>query len=112
MQLIRRNAGRNWFLYLAFNAVHASTQAPPETIAKYNTGMPNRDILIAMLEHENRAIGRLLDELKLRGLDRNRLILFLSNNGGARANSSNKCLLRDFKRALVRSRLQETGRLG
>jgi arylsulfatase A-like enzyme len=97
VQFIQRNEKRNWFLYLAFNAVHFPMQAPAETIAKYNTGKPNRNILLAMLEHEDRAIGHVLDELKTRGLDKNTLVFFLSDNGGARANSSNNGPLRDFK---------------
>jgi len=100
VQFIQRNEKRNWFLYLAFNAVHAPMQAPDETIKKYNSGDPKRDVLLAMLDHEDRAIGKVLDELKARGLDRNTLIFFLSDNGGARANSSNNGPLRDFKQSV------------
>jgi arylsulfatase A-like enzyme len=50
-----------------------------------------------MLEHEDRAVGQVLDELKTRGLDNNTLIVFFSDNGGARANSSSNGSLRDYK---------------
>ena len=97
---IQRNEKRPFFLYLAFNAVHAPLQAPEATIKKYDTGNPKRDILMAMLEHEDRAVGRVLDELTAKGLDRNTLIVFLSDNGGAKATAANNGALRDFKQSV------------
>ena len=97
---VRRNGKRPFFLYLAFNAVHFPLQAPPETIRKYDTGNPKRDIYLAMLEHEDRAVGRLLDELERRGLDRNTLVVFFSDNGGARNNASSNGWLRDYKHSV------------
>lgn len=100
VQFIGRNANRNWFLYLAFNAVHAPMEAPEATIRNYDTGNPKRDTVMAMLEHEDKAIGKLLDELKARGLDKNTLIFFLSDNGGAKATAANNGPLRDFKQSV------------
>ncbi len=97
---IARNHKKPFFLYLAFNAVHSPMQAPEATIKKYNTGDAKRDILLAMLECENNAIGKVLDELERRKLDRNTIIVFVSDNGGARANSSNNGALRDFKQSV------------
>ena len=97
---IERNANRPFFLYLAFNAVHFPLQAPAETIKKYDTGNPQRNTYLAMLEHEDRAVGRVLDELKKRGLDANTLVVFFSDNGGARNNASNNGPLRDYKHSV------------
>jgi arylsulfatase A-like enzyme len=100
VSFIARNEKNPFFLYLAFNAVHYPMQAPQEVIRKYDTGKPNRDILMAMLECEDRAIGRVLDELERRKLDGNTIVVFVSDNGGARANSSNNGILRDFKQSV------------
>lgn len=100
VSFIGRNANQPFFLYLAFNAVHFPMQAPPEVIRKYDTGIPNRDILMAMLECENNAIGKVLDELERRKLDRNTMVVFVSDNGGARANASNNGALRDYKQSV------------
>jgi arylsulfatase A-like enzyme len=100
LSFIGRNEKKPFFLYLAFNAVHSPMQAPPEVIRKYDTGDPKRDILMAMLECENNAIGKLLDELERRKLDRNTLLVFISDNGGARANASNNGALRDYKQSV------------
>ncbi len=97
---IARNEKKPFFLYLAFNAVHAPMEAPPEVIRKYDTGNPKRDILMAMLECENNAIGKVLDELDRRKLSDNTIVVFVSDNGGARANSSNNGILRDFKQSV------------
>jgi arylsulfatase A-like enzyme len=87
---IGRNADKPFFLYLAFNAVHAPMQAPDAAIKKYDTGDPKRDTLMAMIECENNAIGKVLDELERQKLEQNTILVFVSDNGGARANASNK----------------------
>ena len=100
VDFVARNQKKPFFLYLAFNAVHAPMQAPPDVIKKYDTGDAKRDILMAMLERENDAIGKVLDELDRRELAQDTLIVFVSDNGGARANSSNNGPLRDYKQSV------------
>ncbi len=100
VSFIRKHEKRPFFLYLAFNAVHFPLQAPESTIRKYDTGNPKRDILMAMLEHEDRAVGHVLDELKSKGLDNNTLVVFFSDNGGAKNNAANNGALRDFKHSV------------
>ncbi len=97
---IERSQKRPFFAYLAFNAVHFPLQAPEETISKYDTGNRNRDVYLAMLEREDAAVGRVLDELERRKLDRNTLLVFLSDNGGARNNASSNGKLRDYKHSV------------
>jgi arylsulfatase A-like enzyme len=100
VNFVRKHRDRPFFLYLAFNAVHTPLQAPEQTLRKYDTGRRNRDIYLAMLEHEDRAVGMLLDELEKAGLARNTLVFFLSDNGGARNNASSNGVLRDYKHSV------------
>lgn len=100
VSFVARHEQRPFFLYLAFNAVHYPLQAPPEVIRKYDTGNPKRDIYLAMLEREDAAVGALLDELEKRRLQQNTLVVFFSDNGGARANASSNGALRDFKQSV------------
>jgi len=100
VNFVRKHQKRPFFLYLAFNAVHFPLQAPEETIRKFDTGRRNRDIYLAMLHHEDRAVGLLLDELEKSGLAQNTLLFFLSDNGGARNNASNNGILRDYKHSV------------
>lgn len=100
VSFIARHEKKPFFLYLAFNAVHFPLQAPEASIRKYDTGNPKRDILLAMLEHEDRAVGRVLDELKKRGIEKNTLVVFFSDNGGAKNNAANNGALRDFKHSV------------
>jgi arylsulfatase A-like enzyme len=93
---VRRHEKRPFFLYLGFNAVHFPLQAPEEVIRKYDTGRRNRDIYLAMLEREDAAIGRVLDELK----NSDTLVVFFSDNGGARNNASSNGPLRDYKHSV------------
>jgi arylsulfatase A-like enzyme len=72
-----------FFLYLAFNAVHA----PLETIDKYRLRFSSikddtRRTHAAMLAALDDAVGRVLVTLRERDLERETLIFFLSDNGG------------------------------
>jgi arylsulfatase A-like enzyme len=46
------------------------------------------------------AIGRVLDALKRTGVDDNTLVIFFSDNGGARKNHADNGVLRDFKQTV------------
>lgn len=105
---IRDHAGKEkpFFLYLPFNAVHAPMQAPEEDIAKFDSGDPKRDILLAMLHRMDLAIGDVIETLQDEGVYENTLIFFFSDNGGAKANSSNNLPLRDFKQSVYEGGLR------
>jgi len=79
-----RDRGRPFFLYLAFNAVHAPLQAPAQLVEKY-AGIPNksRRLYAAMLDSMDSAIGKVLSLLDRDQISRDTLVLFLSDNGGA-----------------------------
>lgn len=98
---IDRNTERPFFLYLAFNAVHAPAQAPAETIERFRREYPDigeaRQVLMAMLHHLDQGIGAVVDKLKGAGVWENTLLFFLTDNGGARAMSAVNTPLRGFK---------------
>jgi arylsulfatase A-like enzyme len=100
VSFIERHMGRPFFLYLPFNAVHWPLQALQKHIEPFNTGDPNRDIYLGMLVCMDEAIGRVLDALKRTGADENTLIIFFSDNGGARKNLANNGVLRDYKHSV------------
>ncbi|MDI1248454.1 MAG: sulfatase-like hydrolase/transferase, partial [Lacunisphaera sp.] len=94
---IERQKANPFFLYLAFNAVHAPLQAPADEIAKFNTGNKDRDTLLAMGKRMDDAIGNVVAKLKQEGLWENTLLFFLSDNGGPLAQSANNAPLRGGK---------------
>ena len=100
VSFIERHQNRPFFLYLPFNAVHWPLQALQKYIKLFNTGDKSRDIYLAMLKSMDEAIGKVLDALKRAGAYENTLIIFFSDNGGARKNFANNGALRDFKQSV------------
>ena len=100
VSFIERHQKQPFFLYLPFNAVHWPLQALQKYINRFNTGDKNRDIYLAMLRSMDEAIGKVLDALKRTGADDNTLLIFFSDNGGARKNFANNGALRDFKQSV------------
>lgn len=100
VSFVERHRKRPFFLYLPFNAVHWPLQAPQKYINRFDTGDKNRDIYLAMLTSMDEAIGKVLDALKRTGVDDNTLVIFFSDNGGARKNFANNGALRDFKQSV------------
>ena len=89
-----------WFAYVCFNAVHSPAQAPAADVAKFKTGDPQRDILLAMLMHLDLNIGRIIDALKDAGTYDNTLIFILTDNGGAPNMRADNTPLRGAKGSL------------
>jgi len=100
VSFIERHRSRPFFLYLPFSAVHWPLQAPPEHIKRFNTGNKDRDIYLAMLACMDDGIGQVLNALKRTGTDDNTLVIFFSDNGGAKKNFSNNGILRDYKQSV------------
>jgi len=100
VSFIERHQKQPFFLYLPFNAVHWPLQALERYIKRFNTGDENRDIYLAMLTSMDEAIGKVLDALKRTGADNNTLLIFFSDNGGARNNFANNGVLRDYKQTV------------
>lgn len=97
---IERNRARPFFLYLPFNAVHAPLQAPQEDVARFQSSSKPRSTYLAMLHRMDLAVGRVLDTLAQHKILDNTVLFFLSDNGGARANSASNGVLRDFKQSV------------
>lgn len=59
-----------FFVYLAFNAVHAPLQAEKEDLAKFAHLKGKRKSLAAMAWAMDKACGQVFDKLKELGLDK------------------------------------------
>jgi arylsulfatase A-like enzyme len=94
---IERQKSQPFFLYLAFNAVHAPLQAPADEIAKFNTGNKDRDTRLAMGKRMDDAIGHVVAKLKREDIWENTLLFFISDNGGPLPQSANNTPLRAGK---------------
>jgi arylsulfatase A-like enzyme len=82
---MKRQAGKPWFLYLAYNAVHT----PLEILQKYGDRVPasitdpERRGYLSLLIGLDDNVGRITAHLRETGLDKNTLVFFFSDNGGA-----------------------------
>ncbi len=97
VNFIGRQKGNPFFLYLAFNAVHAPLQAPADEIAKFHSDNPDRNTLLAMGKRLDDAIGNVVAKLKSEGVWENTLLFFISDNGGPLAQSADNTPLRGGK---------------
>ncbi len=97
VSFVERHRSQPFFLYLAFNAVHAPLQAPVDEVARFDTGNPDRNTLLAMGKRMDDAIGSLVGALKKEGVWENTLLFFISDNGGPLAQSANNTPLRGGK---------------
>lgn len=82
----RRGNPAPFFLYLAYNAPHDPIQPPAEWLARVTGREPGisdkRARLVALIEQMDDGIGQVLTALRAKGLDRETLIIFTSDNGG------------------------------
>ena len=82
----RANAEDPFFLYLAYNAPHTPIQPPEEWVEKVKKREPDlgdqRARYVALVEHMDAGIGRVLQALKDTGADSNTLVIYTSDNGG------------------------------
>ena len=99
-----RSAAKPFFLYLCHYAVHNPQQAKPEVVAKYKAkaaALPpaagpefkpegaSRDrqvqdqpVYAAMVQSLDESVGRVMKELADRGLEKDTVVIFMSDNGG------------------------------
>ncbi len=96
-----RDTTRPFFLYLAYNAPHAPIQPPQEWVERVKGREPGitdkRARLVALIEHLDAGIGKVIDALKETGLAENTLVLFTSDNGGQLSLGASNGLLRAGK---------------
>jgi arylsulfatase A-like enzyme len=76
-----------FFLYLAYNAPHFPIEPPEEWLARVKAREPGitekRAKNVALVEHLDAGIGRVLDALDETGLAAGTLVAFASDNGGS-----------------------------
>ncbi|MCX7818676.1 MAG: sulfatase-like hydrolase/transferase [Kiritimatiellae bacterium] len=82
-----RPADRPFFLYLAYNAPHFPIEPPPEWLERVRRRCMDLDVKraknVALVEHLDDAIGRVLAALHAVGAESNTLVVATSDNGGS-----------------------------
>ena len=75
-----------FFLYLAYNAVHAPWQVPEKYLERtaHLDGGEDRRFFAAMILAMDDGIGRVLDTLDVEGIAGDTIVVFLSDNGSPR----------------------------
>jgi arylsulfatase A-like enzyme len=83
----QKNLKQPFFLFLTYNAPHDPVQPPQDWLKKVEsreqTATPKRQKIMALIEHLDYNVGRILNYLKNNSLDKNTIIVFTSDNGGA-----------------------------
>ena len=84
VRFIGAHKDRPFFLYLAYNAPHTPLQAPKAYIDRYrDVADPGKRVYAAMVSALDDGVGAVRAKLRAEGLERNTLIIFLSDNGCA-----------------------------
>ena len=85
--------GRPFLLYLAYNAPHFPIEPPAEWLEKVRQRAPRLDEKraknVALVEHLDDRIGRVLAALKENGLEENTVVVVTSDNGGSLPHTQN-----------------------
>ena len=97
---IERNRDQPFFAYVPYNAVHNPIQAPEDYISRFSNPDPKRNTYLAMLAIMDEGIGAILDALDRLNLAENTLVIFLSDNGGARGTTAVNGALRNYKHSV------------
>ncbi len=99
-----------FFMYLAYNAPHTPIQPPAEWLSRVQKREPNmterRAKLVALIEHMDDGIGKVMQSLKDTGLDKNTLVIFSSDNGGQINVGANNGATRDGKQSMYEGGLR------
>ncbi len=90
-----------FFLYLAYNAPHTPIQPPEDWVTRVQEREPDiseqRARYVALVEHMDAGIGRVLDALEATGQRSNTLVIYTSDNGGSVAVGAHNGPLRGQK---------------
>ena len=93
IDFIQRNQQKPFFLYLAYNSPHVPLDAKSWGDYKNMDLSDNDKSYAALITHMDECIGKVLDELKRLKLDENTIVIFASDNGGAKAANTEKLIL-------------------
>jgi arylsulfatase A-like enzyme len=89
---------QHFMLYLAYNAPHTPLQATPKYLSRFDhIKDPKRKTYAAMVSAVDDGVGQILKTLKKSGIEENTIVVFLSDNGGAKNNGSDNRPLRGRK---------------
>lgn len=109
----QQGSDRPFFLYLAYTAPHSPIQPPENSVERVMTRDPGLDEkrakFVALVEHMDDGIGRVLDTLKKTGQLKNTLVIFVSDNGGAEWFGADNGLLRGGKQDLFEGGIRVPG---
>lgn len=90
-----------FFLYLAYNAPHDPIQPPQDwldKVMKREKGIDKeRAGIVALIEHMDDGIGKVMKALDKTGMEENTLVIFTSDNGGSLQRSADNGPLRAGK---------------
>ena len=90
VDFINRHKKKPFFLYAAFNAPHAPMQALEEDLILFSHIKDKlRQTYCAMVYRLDQNVGKILAVLNAQGLERNTLVVFISDNGGPANSNSN-----------------------
>jgi arylsulfatase A-like enzyme len=107
----RSKTKQPFFLYLAYNAPHTPIQPPDEWLEKVKRREPGigdrRAKLVALIEHLDAGIGKVMDALKTTGLDEETLVIFTSDNGGQLGAGANNGAYRAGKQDMYEGGIRE-----
>ncbi|MEE2990763.1 MAG: sulfatase-like hydrolase/transferase [Planctomycetota bacterium] len=99
-----------FFLYLAYNAPHTPIQPPEDWVEKVlqrEKGIdPARARLVALIEHMDDGIGKVMETISKTDLASNTLVIFTSDNGGQLSVKANNGPLRDGKQSMYEGGLK------
>jgi arylsulfatase A-like enzyme len=89
-----QKSDKPFFVYLPFNAVHAPMEAPAKYTESFTELTGTRKTFAGMQAGLDVAVGKVLDAIKEKGIEKNTVVFFLSDNGGPtqQTTSSNKPL--------------------
>ncbi len=88
VKFIRREKDNPFFLYAAYTAPHTPYQGPDDYTEEHKTeetfNEGDRETYVEMVERLDWGVGQILHELHRLELEENTLVIFVSDNGGAK----------------------------
>ncbi len=106
----KKESEKPFFLYLAYNAPHDPIQPPPAWLTKVKER--EKDIgderagIVALIEHLDEGIGKVINAVKDAGIEKKTLIIFTSDNGGSLYRKANNGPLRGGKQDMYEGGLR------
>ena len=106
VKFIEANRDEPFFAYVPYNAVHNPLQAPEDYVQRFSNPDPERNTYLAMLAVMDEGVGEILAALDRHGLASDTLVMFFSDNGGARGTTAVNGALRGYKHSVYEGGLR------